>query len=75
MLKPAEDGGGIVLRLTNPTSAACEARVHAPEGASLTPVRMDEQPTGAPVVRQGAAESVWPLAPFATLTLRVEPSA
>ncbi|MFF9345146.1 hypothetical protein ACF1CG_35985 [Streptomyces sp. NPDC014773] len=75
VLKPAEDGDGIVLRLTNPTSDACEARVRAPEGALLTPVRMDERPTGAPVVRQGSTESVWPLAPFATLSLRVRPSA
>ncbi|MFC8231061.1 hypothetical protein [Streptomyces sp. NPDC057287] len=75
VLKPAEDGDGIVLRLTNPASVACEARVHAPEGALLTPVRLDERPTGGATVRQGAVAGVWPLAPFATLSFRLTASA
>lgn len=70
-LKPAEDGDGLILRLANPASEACEARLHARAGTLITPVRLDEEPTGQEAVRQGTAESTWPLAPFATLTLRI----
>ncbi|MFD4025521.1 glycosyl hydrolase-related protein [Streptomyces sp. NPDC058576] len=70
-LKPAEDGDGLILRVANPTSEACEARVHAPAGTVLTPVRLDEEPTGQEAVRQGTTKSTWSLTPFATLTLRV----
>ncbi|MFF8807870.1 glycoside hydrolase family 38 N-terminal domain-containing protein [Streptomyces omiyaensis] len=71
-LKPAENRDGLILRLNNPTSVACEARVYAPADALLVPVRLDEEPTGQELVRQGTAESVWRMAPFATLTLRIE---
>ncbi|WP_282690020.1 MULTISPECIES: hypothetical protein [unclassified Streptomyces] len=70
-LKPAENGDGLVLRLTNPTPETGEARVHAPADTLLTPVRLDEEPTGQNAVRQGVTQSVWPLAPFTTLTLRI----
>lgn len=70
-LKPAENRGGMILRLGNPTPAACEARLTTPTGALLLPVRLDEQPTGQHVVLQVAGESTWQLAPFDTLTLRI----
>lgn len=70
-LKPAENRGGMILRLGNPTPAACEARLTTPTGALLLPVRLDEQPTGQQVVLQVAGESTRQLAPFDTLTLRI----
>ncbi|MGW8887547.1 glycoside hydrolase family 38 N-terminal domain-containing protein [Streptomyces sp. NPDC055749] len=70
-LKPAENGDGLILRLSNCTSRPCETRIGAPEGALLTPSRFDEEPTGEAAVRQGTAASVWQIGPFATLTLRL----
>ncbi|MFD4591684.1 glycoside hydrolase family 38 N-terminal domain-containing protein [Streptomyces rubiginosohelvolus] len=70
-LKPAENRDGFILRLANPTPESCAARVHAPAGTLLTPVRLDEEPTGQEAVRHGATQSDWPLAPFTTLTLRI----
>ncbi|MFB7104861.1 glycoside hydrolase family 38 N-terminal domain-containing protein [Streptomyces hydrogenans] len=70
-LKPAEDRDGLILRLGNPTPVASEARVHVPADTLLVPVRLDERPTGQEAVRQGAKESTWNLAPFATLSLRI----
>ncbi|MET7827006.1 hypothetical protein ABZT23_20260 [Streptomyces sp. NPDC005386] len=69
-LKPAENGDGLILRLSNPTPEACEARVQVPSGTFLVPVRLDEEPTGQEPVRQSTSASTWPLAPYATLTLR-----
>ncbi|MFC9383025.1 hypothetical protein ACFT0G_32205 [Streptomyces sp. NPDC057020] len=70
-LKAAEDGNGLIIRLSNRTSEAVEAQVHAREGMLLTPSRLDEQPTGEPAKRQGQEASTWYVGPFATLTLRV----
>ncbi|MBO1332302.1 hypothetical protein [Streptomyces sp. VRA16 Mangrove soil] len=76
-LKPAEpggagvDGGALILRLTNPTASPARARVHAPPGALLVPARLDESPTGEPAVRATAEPSVWPLAPYAAVTVRI----
>ncbi|MFJ1958790.1 hypothetical protein ACIOGT_38260 [Streptomyces microflavus] len=69
-LKPAENRDGLILRLANPTSAAREARVHAPAGTLLAPARLDEKPTGQ-AVQQATTTSTWQLEPFATLTLRI----
>ncbi|MFB7029960.1 MULTISPECIES: hypothetical protein [unclassified Streptomyces] len=70
-LKPAENRDGLILRLSNPTPAACEARVTAPAGTLLLAVRLDQQHTGQQAVLQGTAESTWHLAPFDTLTLQI----
>jgi hypothetical protein len=51
--KPAEDGAGLVVRVLNPTDAACEAalRLGFPF-ASAEPVRLDETPAGGDVARE-----------------------
>ncbi|WP_338692924.1 hypothetical protein V2W30_01435 [Streptomyces sp. Q6] len=71
-LKLADDGSCLVLRLSNPTSTPAQAVVTAPRGSRLVLSRMDESPTGSPTEVVGDAGHTWRLAPFATLTLRIE---
>ncbi|MFE4601131.1 glycosyl hydrolase-related protein [Kitasatospora indigofera] len=47
-LKGAEDGDGLVLRLSNPTGRVAAAEVDLPDGWRAAPVRLDESPTGEP---------------------------
>ena len=45
--KPADDGDGIILRLSNPTAAAVTARVTIGLPVqTMQPVRLDESPLG-----------------------------
>ncbi|MGW1185687.1 hypothetical protein ACWD7Y_21100 [Streptomyces drozdowiczii] len=72
-LKPAEDGNGLILRLSNPGSEACRAQVSAAPGSLLIPSRLDENPADEPAVRAADQASVWEMGSHATLTLRVVP--
>ncbi|MGW2478008.1 glycoside hydrolase family 38 N-terminal domain-containing protein [Streptomyces sp. NPDC001665] len=74
-LKPAEDGNGLILRLSNPVAQECRADVLAAPGSLLIPSRLDEETTGEPAVRTGGQASAWAMGPHATLTLRVVPPA
>ncbi|GAA4831153.1 glycosyl hydrolase-related protein [Kitasatospora terrestris] len=47
-LKPADDGNGLVLRLSNPTGEQIRGDVELPGGWRATPVRLDESPVAAP---------------------------
>jgi alpha-mannosidase len=71
-VKPAEDGRGLVVRVLNPTGAACEAelRLGFPfERAEA--VRLDETPCGDPVTR--SAETLrFPVPPHALRSVRIE---
>ncbi|MGW9195273.1 glycoside hydrolase family 38 N-terminal domain-containing protein [Micromonospora chersina] len=63
--KPAEDGEGAVLRLSNPTSAEVVATVSGVDG-DLVECDLAERPTGAGLVGHRL-----PLGPFATRSFRV----
>lgn len=72
-LKTAEDGDGLILRLSNPTSETVTARLHLPPGTRISAARLDETP-----LPEGPATAVcddepaaWPLDPFALLTVRL----
>jgi alpha-mannosidase len=71
-VKPAEDGRGLVVRVLNPTGAACEAelRLGFPfERAEA--VRLDETPCGDPVTRRADALR-FPVRPHALRSVRIE---
>ncbi|TDD07731.1 hypothetical protein E1292_12605 [Nonomuraea deserti] len=66
-LKPAEGGGGYVLRVTNPTGQAVTAGLSLPPGTLVTEARLDETPCGDPAP---AGESL-ELPPYGLRTLLV----
>ncbi|MGW6485741.1 glycoside hydrolase family 38 N-terminal domain-containing protein [Streptomyces sp. NPDC055056] len=74
-LKTAEDGNGLVLRLSNPGTQECGAHISAAPGSLLVPSRLDEEGAGEAPVRVGDQVATWPLGPYATLTVRVLPPA
>ncbi|MFJ7625177.1 hypothetical protein ACIQZN_01650 [Streptomyces sp. NPDC097595] len=72
-LKTAEDGNGLILRLSNPGAEKRVAHVSAAPGTLLTPARLDERTNGEAPVQAGEEAVAWPLDPHATLTVRVVP--
>ncbi|MFI0899034.1 glycosyl hydrolase-related protein [Streptomyces sp. NPDC020983] len=68
-LKPAEDGQGLILRVSNPTREAVTVRLALAPGTTARPVRLDESalPHAEPV------GSELRLAPYALETLRLLP--
>ncbi|MFF3890394.1 hypothetical protein [Streptomyces sp. NPDC001914] len=70
-LKPAENGAGCVLRLSNPVAEPVDIMIHAPGGTRLVPSRLDEHPTGEPERVAGMESGRWTLEPYSTLTLRI----
>jgi len=71
-LKPAESGPGLVVRVLNPTGAACEAelRLGLPfERAEA--VRLDETPCAGPLTRDGDTLR-FPVPPHALRSVRIE---
>ncbi|WP_164478176.1 hypothetical protein [Microbacterium sp. ABRD28] len=74
--KPAEDGRGAILRLSNPTDTHRHATLHAAVDVDVSAVRMDETALAGASVRVARAQrSEYPLAPQQTLTLRLVPAA
>ncbi len=70
-LKPAEDGEGLVLRLSNPTGVPQEARVTLGiPFQEARPLRLDEEPSGHPITREGATLR-FPVPPHALRTVRI----
>jgi mannosylglycerate hydrolase len=71
-LKPAEEGGGVVVRVLNLSGAPTEAvlRFRAPVAAAQR-VRLDEKPTGEPVAVDGSTLR-FPVAAHALATVLVE---
>ncbi|MFI0938537.1 glycosyl hydrolase-related protein [Streptomyces sp. NPDC021020] len=66
-LKPAEDGRGLILRISNPTREAATVRLTTLPGTTAERVRLDESALPAP--EPVGAEL--PLAPYALETLRL----
>jgi alpha-mannosidase len=71
-LKPAEDGGGLVVRVLNPTDVACEAELRLGfPFARAEAVRLDETPSEGPVTRR--AETLrFPVPAHALRSVRIE---
>ncbi|GLW57473.1 glycosyl hydrolase-related protein [Kitasatospora phosalacinea] len=67
-LKGAEDGDGLVLRLSNPTGRPAAAEVELPDGWRAAPVRLDESPAGE---AYPAGALALELAPYALVSLRL----
>jgi len=70
-VKPADDGGGVILRLYEATGASVETAVHAPMPCRWCRTDMAETNEGGPVA-QGDTLPV-SLRPFEILTLRIIP--
>ncbi|MFI7611762.1 glycosyl hydrolase-related protein [Nonomuraea terrae] len=66
-LKPAEDGDGYVLRVSNPTGETVTAGLTLPEGAQVSEARLDE--TAYPAAELALEEFALP--PYALRTFRV----
>jgi len=70
-LKPAEDGDGCVLRLSNPTDQARTALVRvAFPVRQATSVRLDETPDEQPLTHDGTSLEI-PLGPHALRSVRL----
>ncbi|MFF4650866.1 hypothetical protein [Streptomyces sp. NPDC001380] len=73
-LKTAEDGDGLVLRISNPTRSALTARLRLPAGVRAVPARLDESPADGPALAPPAVPGgpvELPLGPCGLLTLRL----
>jgi mannosylglycerate hydrolase len=65
-LKPAEDGDGYILRVSNPTDRTVTAGLELPTAAQVSEARLDETPQATNV-----ALEAFELPPYALRTLRV----
>ncbi|MER5967607.1 hypothetical protein [Streptomyces sp. NPDC002057] len=70
-LKPAEDGHGVILRVSNPTSEPSPVGVELPDGVAATTVRLDESATDTPATPHSSSRH---LPAFGLLSLRLAPS-
>ncbi|MFW6695794.1 hypothetical protein [Streptomyces sp. MAR4 CNX-425] len=71
-LKPAEDGNGLILRVSNPTPAPLPTVLHAPRGRSADACRLDESAdpgTELPPLEGGRL--AWTMPPYALVSLRL----
>ncbi|MEE8476185.1 MAG: glycosyl hydrolase-related protein [Myxococcota bacterium] len=70
-LKPAEDGEGLVLRVSNPTAVPQQARVTLGfPFREARPLRLDEEPGEHPIAREGASLR-FSVPPHALRTVRI----
>ncbi|GAA4981760.1 hypothetical protein GCM10025734_02370 [Kitasatospora paranensis] len=67
-LKCAEDGNGLILRISNPTRHPATAHIDLPPHTRATPTRLDETPTDIP---HAPGPLHLPMPPHALTTLRL----
>ncbi|MEU5366848.1 glycosyl hydrolase-related protein [Streptomyces sp. NPDC005925] len=70
-LKVAEDGDGLILRVSNPTAQERPASLRLPAGCSIQACRLDESPTGERRDLPATGHVDWTMAPYELTTLRV----
>ncbi|MGW3864323.1 glycoside hydrolase family 38 N-terminal domain-containing protein [Streptomyces sp. NPDC005047] len=73
--KPAEDGCGTIIRISNPTPDLAEVTVNIPKDTVAEVCRLDEtaDPAASPPVTADG-ELLWTASPFSVLTLRLTSS-
>ncbi|MFW6724405.1 glycosyl hydrolase-related protein [Streptomyces sp. MAR4 CNY-716] len=74
-LKPAEDGKGMILRVSNPTGSPLPTRIELAAGYTVTHCRLDEQPLDAAGQPGQPGRLTWTMKPYELATLRLELSA
>ncbi|MFB6550804.1 glycosyl hydrolase-related protein [Streptomyces sp. NPDC056405] len=72
-VKQAEDGRGLIVRVSNPAPEPAEVLVRTPSGTSVEVCRLDETPDATGVRPVVAADGAlrWNAAPFSLTTLRL----
>lgn len=76
-VKPAEDGAGVIVRLSNPTASPLPTTLHLPPGTTALACHLDETPAEEQLpppsggTDTGETTLTWTLAPYALTSLRL----
>lgn len=71
-LKHAEDGNGLIVRISNPTGTPLPTTLHLPHGTSAAACRLDESPAGHTTLPAASRGRVtWTMRPYALASIRL----
>ncbi len=74
-MKPAEDGHGIIVRISSPTSTPLPTALQLPDGTVVQECRLDESPAaGDTLPAATGAQPTWTMPPYALSTAAPHPS-